>query len=93
MSFESECNEAFHRLLEYTLRRNVVPFRKYSGFIQEFIDLGHLEEVQPGEINSSPKFYLPHHCVLKEDSTTTKLRVVFDAFAKATTGFSLNDVC
>lgn len=24
------------------------------------------------------KFYLPHHCVLSEDSTTTKLRAVFN---------------
>ena len=77
--------------LEHTLRNNVDLFRKYSAFIQEFIDLGHLEKVQPGEINNSPNFYLPHHCVLKEDGTTSKLRVVFDASAKTTTGFSLND--
>ena len=66
-------------------------FRKYSAVIQEFIDLGHLRKVQPGEINYSSNFYLPHHCVLKEASTTTKLRVVFDASAKMTTCFSLND--
>ena len=77
--------------LEYTLRHKVDLYRKYSAFIQEFIDLGHLEKVQPVEINISPNFYLPHHCVLKEDSTTTKLRIVFDASAKTTTGFSLID--
>ena len=77
--------------LEYTLRHKVDLFRKYSALIQEFIDLGHLEKVHPGEINNSPNFYLPHHCVLKQDSTTTKLRVVFDASAKTTTCFSLND--
>ena len=36
-------------------------------------------------------FYLPHHCVFKEDSTTTKLRVVFDGSAKTSNGISLND--
>jgi len=33
-----------------------------------------------------------HHCVLKEDSTTTKLRVVFDGSSLASLGSFLNDV-
>ena len=37
-------------------------------------------------------FYLPHHCVEKEASTTTKLPVVFDASAITTSGTSLNDI-
>lgn len=36
-------------------------------------------------------YFIPHHTVLKSDSHTTKLRVVFDASAKNTTGISLND--
>ena len=77
--------------LECTLRPNIDFFRKYSAFIQEFIDLGHLRKVQPGEINYSSNFYFPHHCGLKKASTTTKLRVVLDASAEMTTCFSLND--
>ncbi|XP_043863650.1 uncharacterized protein LOC122756895 [Drosophila mojavensis] len=38
------------------------------------------------------EYFLPHHCVLKDDSTTTKLRVVFDGSASTTTGHSLNDI-
>ncbi|XP_025832766.1 uncharacterized protein LOC112905148 [Agrilus planipennis] len=46
-----------------------------------------------GEDNhSSIKYFIPHHAVIKKDSLTTKLRVVFDASAKTTTGSSLNDI-
>ncbi|XP_072751044.1 uncharacterized protein [Anoplolepis gracilipes] len=34
---------------------------------------------------------MPHHCVIKEESSTTRLRVVFDASCKTTSGVSLND--
>ncbi|XP_033230028.1 uncharacterized protein LOC117181463 [Belonocnema kinseyi] len=37
-------------------------------------------------------YYLPHQAVVRESSLTTKLRVVFDASAKTTTGISLNDI-
>ncbi|XP_058816945.1 uncharacterized protein LOC131680243 [Topomyia yanbarensis] len=43
------------------------------------------------EASSGIEYYLPHHAVLKPDSTTTKLRVVFDASCKTSTGVSLND--
>ncbi|CAI6358042.1 unnamed protein product [Macrosiphum euphorbiae] len=36
-------------------------------------------------------YYLPPHAVVKESSTTPKMRVVFDGSAKSTTGKSLND--
>ena len=53
----------------------------------------HIEEVPREELQrpESESYYIPHHHVRKEDSTTTKLRVVFDASAKTTSGLSLND--
>ena len=52
-----------------------------------------MEEVPAADVDcpSNKCFYLPHHCVFKEDSTTTKLRVVFDGSAKTTKGVSIND--
>ena len=52
----------------------------------------HLEVVPEAavEVPDDQSFYLPHHCAFKEDSTTTKLRVVFDGSAKFSSGVSLN---
>lgn len=37
-------------------------------------------------------FNLPMHGVVKQSNATTKLRVMFDASAKTSTGYSLNDL-
>ncbi|XP_067205391.1 uncharacterized protein [Linepithema humile] len=39
-----------------------------------------------------PAYYMPHHAVFKDTSSTTKIRVVFDASCKTDTGVSLNDI-
>ena len=64
----------------------------YTDFINEFIYLQHLEPVPDAEIDKTDRRlnFLPHHCVHKEDSTRTKLRVVFDGSAKSTSGNFLN---
>lgn len=36
--------------------------------------------------------FLPQHCVIKTDSSITKLRVVFDGSDKTSSGFPLNDI-
>ncbi|XP_022827437.1 uncharacterized protein LOC111357108 isoform X1 [Spodoptera litura] len=40
----------------------------------------------------SPVYYLPHHGIVRETSTTTKFRVVFDGSAKTSSKLSLNDI-
>lgn len=85
-----KCAIATQLQLEKRFGRNPDLEREYSKFIREGIELGHIEEVH-FDPNSSDSFhYLPHHCVFKE-STTTKLRVVYNASQKTSNGKSLND--
>jgi len=54
--------------------------------MREYLQLGHMRELSPEEIDKRPSFYLPHHPVI-----TQKLRVVFDGSFKDTNGRSLNE--
>jgi len=62
-----------------------------SDFMQEYIDLGHMQPVDSFDSNHS-HYVIPHHAVLRPDRPTTKLRVVFDASAKSSSGVSLNNI-
>ncbi|XP_055634052.1 uncharacterized protein LOC129774355 [Toxorhynchites rutilus septentrionalis] len=77
--------------LERRLQRDPVTRKAYHRFMDEYVQLGHMEQIK-GPVNDTiPHFYLPHHSVFKETSTTTKTRVVFDASCKSASGYSLND--
>ncbi len=52
--------------------------------------LQHAEPVPAAELDLDA-YYLPIHGVFKEQSTTTKVRPVFDGSARTSTGVSLND--
>lgn len=64
---------------------------RYAKFMEEYITLHHMTKVPDNQIKGTKAHYLPHHAVIKEDSTTTKLRVVFDASSKSEHGTTLND--
>ncbi len=66
---------------------------QFEDVLREYESLDHAEIVPLPEIEKPVTniFYLPVHGVAKETSTTTKLRAVFDASAKSSTGISLND--
>ncbi|XP_064539493.1 uncharacterized protein LOC135429174, partial [Drosophila montana] len=85
--------QAYRRFLslERKLGRNLHRKEQYSAFVNEFLDLNHMSRVSL-ELSGCCKYFLPHHCVLKEDSTTSKLRVVFDGSATTDSGYSLKDV-
>ena len=68
-------------------------FPEIATVMEEYFALGHAEQVPFADLQKSPQdvFYLPMHSVHKASSTTTKIRLVFDASAKSTTNVSLND--
>ncbi|KAM3967335.1 uncharacterized protein ACR2FA_011675 [Aphomia sociella] len=58
-------------------------------FIREYIDFGHITQVHSYR---TAHYFLPHHGVYREHSSTRKLRVVFDANAVTSTGVSFYDI-
>ncbi|XP_062557644.1 uncharacterized protein LOC134222513 [Armigeres subalbatus] len=85
---------AFRRLqgTERRLARDSSLREQYVVFMEEYLNLGHMEMLDEDSQGSIRRCYLPHHPVVKEASTTTKVRVVFDASCKTSSGVSLNDV-
>ncbi|XP_055526989.1 uncharacterized protein LOC129719622 [Wyeomyia smithii] len=85
---------AFRRLqgLEHRLLKNVELRQQYDQFMEEYLQLGHMRKVETRSLEQGTRCCLPHHPVVKQESTTTKVRVVFDASCKTATGVSLNDI-
>ncbi|XP_045541455.1 uncharacterized protein LOC123722945 [Papilio machaon] len=76
--------------LEKRFKRNPNLKSEYTKFIREYAELGHLSV---SNYNSSPvpppAYYLCHHAVIRQESESTKLRVVFDGSASSTSGHFL----
>ena len=68
-------------------------FPDFNAVLREYLELGHAEIVPAADLEKPPEstFYLPMHAVYKASSSTTKIRAVFDASARSSTGVSLND--
>ncbi|XP_046808394.1 uncharacterized protein LOC111688723 [Lucilia cuprina] len=88
-------NSALSQFLrnESRLKNNPKLKYDYDKVIEEYSNLNHMMALNPDLSKpSNSSYYLPHHSVLKPESTTTKLRVVFNASNPTTSGLSLNDV-
>lgn len=76
--------------LERKFQSNTELRLHYSQFMREYIALRHMSILGDDRIHDSA-YYLPHHVVLRSDSLTTKIRVVFNG-SSPTSGTSLNDI-
>jgi len=62
-----------------------------NAAFQEFLDMEFAEEVHEQEEPSGEVHYLPAFAVFREESVTTRIRLVFNASSKSETGNSLNE--
>lgn len=81
-------------VLDNVLRRlteNSKSFQEYSDLSSKYGKFGHMELVKEKELDHfSQIVYLPHYPVLKENSSTTKLKVIFNASNLTSYNTSLN---
>ncbi|XP_033228509.1 uncharacterized protein LOC117180229 [Belonocnema kinseyi] len=77
--------------LERKLERKPELKKEYTAFMTEYEKLGHISK-ELDESYSPVSYYMPHHCVVRNDSLSTRVRVVFDASAPTASGVSLNDL-
>ncbi|XP_050296340.1 uncharacterized protein LOC126736152 [Anthonomus grandis grandis] len=77
--------------LERRFQKSESLRKQYGEYMAEYERVGHMtktSDFQEDEVS----FFLPHHGVIKEDSSTTKLRVVYDGSAQSSSGVSINDL-
>ncbi|XP_055527387.1 uncharacterized protein LOC129720002 [Wyeomyia smithii] len=87
---------AFRRflMLERRFKRDPTFKKSYSEFIDEYEALGHCREINEADDDPTQgRYYIPHHAVLRPTSSTTPIRVVYNASAKpSSSAKSLNEV-
>ncbi|XP_024871902.1 uncharacterized protein LOC112454640, partial [Temnothorax curvispinosus] len=69
--------------LQTRLSRDDNYRRLYHQFMTEYRELNHMKKASPVS-SQHTQYYLPHHGVLRPDSATTTLRVVFDGSSAST---------
>lgn len=78
--------------LERRFKRHPDLAKAYCTFMDEYEQSGHMTLISDTEaLQGKEVYFIPHQSVIRPDSLTTKLRVVFDASAKTTSGTSLDD--
>ena len=67
--------------------------KQYAAFMHEYELLNHMQLYKdlPDEYKSQKPVFISHHPVIKAESITTKLRVVFNASGKTSNNTSLDD--
>lgn len=75
--------------IEQKLQRDKLLRLEHVKFMNDCLEMGHIEEIVNKIDVPEDVYYLPHHAVIKTASITTKVRVVFNASARGTKEKSL----
>ena len=77
--------------LKNKLKEHPILLKEYKSIIEDQEKRGIIERVADEEENPlGQTHYLPHHPVVRQDKSTTKVRIVYDASASTGKGVSLN---
>ncbi len=90
-SRDTACRRLYSMEKSLTKRGDWPVFR---DAVLDYLHQDHAERITSEVVSVGEKqcYYLPMHAVTKQSSTTTKVRIVFDASAKTTNGKSLNSI-
>ena len=93
---ESNFDSAKRQMLstERRLKENGKLKQNYEKAMQDYEQLGFARKASGEEIaefSKGPEYFIPHHAVIREESVSTKTRVVFNASSPDKNGNSLND--
>lgn len=94
ISLGNSMTQAIKRLISLERRFTKNPELKeaYSEFLKEYLQQGHMSLIENQSMLLEQEHYImPHQPVVRPESKTTKLRVVFDASSRTTNSMSLNN--
>ena len=92
---ELQLSDNFQLCMKYMLcrlkefKKNPSLFADYNAVFDDQIESGVVEEVPDEPPPVGKVYYIPHHCVIRPDRATTKLRVVLNA-SSSVSGPTLN---
>ena len=84
--------------LQRKLKAKPHALERYEQELAKYVSSDYAEEITSlvpisasGPLPTGPVYNMPHRAVIREDKTTTKMRIVFDCSSKAQDATSLND--
>ncbi|XP_065175170.1 uncharacterized protein LOC135805100 [Sycon ciliatum] len=87
-----QCAEQRLKSLHRILERKPEVRLQYAEVLKKYLERGYIRSVLPTEVEDAgtDQWFLPHFPVIRNDKSTTKVRIVFDGSAKVM-GDSINN--